>query len=107
MHERDVRKSHEEVAVIQEVERKMWDAEVKELMGEKTELMGGDCKGHIMWVLEALAKHLGWQESCYSFEEKGNIIQLKVWKDHLVWLCRQETNIEVVRLIRRPLPQSI
>ena len=60
MHETDIRTSHEEVAVIQEVERKMLDAELKELMGKKkkTELMGGDYKGHIMWVLEALAKHL-------------------------------------------------
>lgn len=64
--------------------------------------MGRDYMGHIMWVLEALEKHLEWQESCYSFEEKGNITQLKVWKDQVAWLRRQETNIEVVRLVRRP-----
>ena len=64
--------------------------------------MGRDYMGHIMWVLEALEKHLEWQESCYSFEEKGNNTQLKVWKDQVAWLRRQETNIEVVRLVRRP-----
>ena len=35
MHETVIRTSHEEVAVIQEVERKMLDAELKELMGKK------------------------------------------------------------------------
>ena len=47
MHETDIRASHEEVAVIQEVERKLLDAELKELMGKKkTELLGGDYKGN-------------------------------------------------------------
>ena len=35
MHETDIRASYEEVAVIQEVERKLLDAELKELMGKK------------------------------------------------------------------------
>ena len=40
MHETDIRASHEEVADIQEAERKMLDAELKELMGKKNRING-------------------------------------------------------------------
>lgn len=83
------------MAATEEEGRKMPDVEVKEVMG-------GCYNGQIMWTLEALAKHLECQGSHYSFEEKRNIIPLKIQKDHLVQLHRQETHIEVVRLVRRP-----